>query len=105
MHLSFSPRGDWSGSPVHQSVCVCVCVCERFSYQLVYTRLFPKISTVEPPIKDTLNKEHLSIKDKTPCPNVSFVRRFHCILQAPRFKKYFLQTFHTGQLATWQICE
>ena len=57
--------------------------------------------TVEPPIKDTPNKEHLSIKDKstrpnsyytstfykgnpsikdkTLCPNVSFIRRFHCI--------------------------
>ena len=61
-------------------------------------------TTVEPLIKDTPNKEHfsikdksvrpnsyytstfqppnkgnLSIKDKTPCPNVSFIRRFHCI--------------------------
>ena len=25
-----------------------------------------------------LDKENLSIKDKTPCPNVSFIRRFHC---------------------------
>ena len=34
--------------------------------------------TVEPPIKDTPNKEHLSIKNKSPCPNVSFILRFHC---------------------------
>ena len=64
--------------------------------------------TVEPPIKDTPNKEHLSIKDKstrpnsyytstflppnkgnlsikgkTPCPNVSFIKRFHYIYHVP----------------------
>ena len=60
-------------------------------------------TTVKPLIKDTPNKENLSIKDKsmrpnsyytstflppnkgnfsikdkTPCPNVSFIRKFHC---------------------------
>ena len=63
-----------------------------------------KLSIVEPLIKDTLNKAHhsikdksthpnsyytstfelrkkgnLSIKDKAPCPNMSFIQRFHCI--------------------------
>ena len=36
--------------------------------------------TVEPLIKDTPNKGHLSIKDKNPCPNMSFIRRFHCTM-------------------------
>ena len=53
-------------------------------------------TTVEPLIKDTLNKGHLCIKDTSQCtkflplkednlsimihPNVSVIQRFHCIL-------------------------
>ena len=37
-------------------------------------------STVEPLIKGPPNKGHLSIKDKAPCPNMSFIWRFHCII-------------------------
>ena len=36
---------------------------------------------MEPLIKDTSNKGHLSIKDKTPIPNVSFIQRFHYSVQ------------------------
>ena len=32
--------------------------------------------TVEPPIKDTSNKEHLSIKDKSTCPNSYYTSTF-----------------------------
>ena len=32
--------------------------------------------TVEPPIKDTPNKEHLSIKDKSTCPNSYYTSTF-----------------------------
>ena len=33
-------------------------------------------STVKPPIKDTPNKEHLSIKDKSTCPNSYYTSTF-----------------------------
>ena len=33
-------------------------------------------TTVEPPIKDTPNKEHLSIKDKSTCPNSYYTSAF-----------------------------
>ena len=43
-------------------------------------------TTVEPPIKDTPNKGHLFIKDKTPFiifpTYVSYIWRFHCIIIA-----------------------
>ena len=75
------------------------------SFVRSYMTLYECASTVEPPIKDLLNKGHLSIKDTclSPIlilwciilplnkghlfiedtlndPNVSFIRRFHCIM-------------------------
>ena len=53
-----------------------MCPFQRGFYCVLYSEC---PITVEPLIKDTPNKGNLSIKDKSPCPNVSFIRRFHCI--------------------------
>ena len=57
------------------------------------------LHTAEPPIKDTPSKGHLSIKDKTTCPNMSFIRRFHCIIVKSECTYTYFQLMYTTYIA------
>ena len=45
-------------------------------YSMIITLNDVHMYRVEPPIKDTLNKEHLSIKDKSTCPTSYYTSTF-----------------------------